>query len=84
MIGSKIADLLLNHFLPAQSMIIMVLNNMSKRQMINPMIYLKNGDSVQPPAFVIPPKQLENGAANLVTLESNKGMKGEFSKRFPH
>ena len=71
-IGSKLAELFVNHFLPKNSFAIMITNNMMKRHLIDPKIFLKKGHTVTPPPFMIPAvEKAYTGGKQIVLLEGN-------------
>ncbi|CAB4003491.1 Hypothetical predicted protein [Paramuricea clavata] len=71
-IGSKLTELFLNHFLPSNSFTLLITNNMVKRRMIDPKIYLKNGQTVTPPSFMLPAaKEPYSGTKHIVLLEND-------------
>ncbi|XP_028403261.1 uncharacterized protein LOC114525986 [Dendronephthya gigantea] len=74
-IGGKLAENLLEYFLPSNSFMIMVTNNMKHTHMINPTIYLDNGKTSTPPPFRLLAAQNEgSGKSHLVIF--HEGPKG--------
>jgi hypothetical protein len=71
-LSAKLTELFLNHFLPSNSFTLVITNSMVKRRMIDPRIYLENGDTVTPPSFIVPAAQdLYSGTKHIVMLEND-------------
>lgn len=71
-IGSKLTELFLNRFLPSNSFTLTITNNMMKRRLIDPRMFLKNGDSVTSPLFMMPPvEEPYGGVKQIVMLEND-------------
>jgi hypothetical protein len=71
-VGAKLTELFLNRYLPKNSFAILITNNMVKRRMIDPKIYLKNGQTSTPPSFMIPAAQDPySGTKHIVVLNND-------------
>ncbi|XP_028403281.1 uncharacterized protein LOC114526004 [Dendronephthya gigantea] len=69
--GKKMVDLALNHFLPTNSFTLTITNNMVKRRLIDPRIYIDNGHTVTPPPFMIPATPQPFGGERQIALLEN-------------
>jgi hypothetical protein len=71
-VGAKLTELFLNHFLPKNSFVLQVTNSMVKRRMVDPKIYLKNGQTSTPPSFILPAAEDPySGTKHIVMLEND-------------
>ncbi|XP_028403280.1 uncharacterized protein LOC114526003 [Dendronephthya gigantea] len=70
-IGSTMVDLALDHFLPTNSFTLTITNNMVKRRLIDPRIYIDNGHAVTPPPFMIPATPKPFGGERQIALLEN-------------
>ena len=71
-IGSTLADLVLDHFMPKNSFAIVIVNNMRNRRLIDPKMFLENGQTFTPPPFMISAvKEASLGEKQIVTLQND-------------
>ena len=71
-IGSTLADLALNHFMPKNSFAIVIINNMRNRRLIDPKMFLENGQTFTPPPFMISAvKEASLGEKQIVMLKND-------------
>jgi hypothetical protein len=71
-VGAKLTELFLNNFLPKNSFVLEITNSMVKRRLIDPKIYLKNGQTSTPPSFILPAAEDPySGTKHIVLLEND-------------